>query len=341
MFSFKRLGSYHCPMNESKKDILETALVWHEGGLDFCIATVIETWGSAPVPVGSQMLIDKNQHFVGSVSGGCVEGAVVLEAEDILKSGVPKVLSFAVSDDMALQVGLGCGGQIKVFIESFDEDKGEFLKQIVRYQRGRVPCVLVSNLRSGAQRVVGLHDRHKDELAGELETVFSTEKCLLTNGENPYFLHLYHTALKLVIVGAVHIAQSLVPMAKLAGFDVAVIDPRESFASPARFGDVVLIAKWPDETLAEFDLDNRTALVVLSHDAKIDDPALRIGLESECFYIGALGSRKTHAKRLQRLRGLDGLERIDGPIGLDIGAKGANEIAVSIVGKLVAALRRE
>ncbi len=327
-------------MKQNDSNIAITILDWHQQGRKIAIASVVETWGSAPQPVGSQLLIDEQGHFVGSVSGGCVEGAVVGEASEIFATGKPVLLTFSVSDQMAWDVGLSCGGKIRVFIESFDDDKAVLLKQIIKYQRGRVPCVLVSDFSSGTQRLVSGQDYSDDDLASELGVVFATGESAIAKPDAECFLHLYDIPLKLVIVGAVHIAQSLVPIAKMAGFDVVVVDPRESFANAARFGDVTLMAKWPDEALDEFDLDSRTALVVLSHDPKIDDPALRIGLASDCFYIGALGSRKTHGKRLERLSDVEGLERIDGPIGLDIGAKGAAEIAISIVGKLIETLRR-
>ena len=327
-------------MKQNDSNIAITILDWHQQGRKIAIASVVETWGSAPQPIGSQLLIDEQGHFVGSVSGGCVEGAVVGEADEVLVTGKPVLLTFSVSDQMAWDVGLSCGGEIKVFIESFDDDKAVLLKQVIKYQRGRVPCVLVSDLSTGTQRLVSGQDYYGDALALELGVVFATGKSAIVESDTQWFVHLYDIPLKLIIVGAVHIAQHLVPIAKMVGFEVAVIDPRQSFASAERFGDVTLVAKWPDEALDEFDLDSRTALVVLSHDPKIDDPALRIGLASDCFYIGALGSRKTHGKRLERLNDVEGLERIDGPIGLDIGAKGAAEIAFSIVGKLIETLRR-
>ena len=158
-----------------------------------------------------------------------------------------------------------------------------------------------------------------------------------------FFVDVYNPPLKLVIVGAVHLAQALIPMAQAAGYDVAVIDPRGAFATAERFPGVVLYNEWPDEVMPKLGLDQRTALVALTHDPKIDDPALKAAVNSDCFYIGALGSKKTNASRFERLRaaGHDEvkLKRIHGPIGLAIGARGPAEIAVSIMGEMTSALR--
>ncbi|MGD9865303.1 MAG: XdhC family protein, partial [Pseudodonghicola sp.] len=157
------------------------------------------------------------------------------------------------------------------------------------------------------------------------------------------FVAVHNPPLRLIVVGAVHIAQALVPMARIAGYDPAVIDPRETFAAPARFPDTRLLHDWPDEAVAELGLDTRTALVLLTHDPKLDDPALEAGLRANCFYIGALGSTRTHAKRVARMQaagfGDDQISRIHGPVGLDIGAAGPAEIAVSILAEMTAVLR--
>jgi xanthine dehydrogenase accessory factor len=160
-----------------------------------------------------------------------------------------------------------------------------------------------------------------------------------------YFLTVQAPAPRLALIGAVHISQALAPIARIAGLDVSIIDPRTAFATPDRFPDTPVVAKWPDEALAEEPLDRYTAICLLTHDPKIDDPALIVALRAECFYIGALGSRKTHARRIERMRaqGFDeaALKRIHAPIGLDIGAVSPAEIAVSIIGEIVASLRKK
>jgi xanthine dehydrogenase accessory factor len=184
----------------------------------------------------------------------------------------------------------------------------------------------------GERRVLEGPDAHAERFAGDQSGIDPDGR----------FVGLHNPPLRLVVVGAVHIAQALVPMARIAGFDVAIVDPRDAFAAQVRFPGARLIHDWPDAALEALAPDARTAVVTLTHDAKIDDPALRAALESQAFYIGCLGSTRTHAKRLERLvgEGVSGLERLDAPVGLDIGARGPAEIAVSILAGIVAALRR-
>ena len=324
----------------SEFQILKSAINWLNEGREIALATVVQTWGSSPQPVGSQLLIDSDGSFLGSVSGGCVEGAVITDAIEVIETGKPKLLTFGVADETAWEIGLACGGTIRVFVESINEVKADFLKEILKCRRGRVAVAQITDLASGDQRLVLAQDADGDPMADFLKDRFRFDRSGVTGEGDNIFVNIFNPALKLVIVGAGHIAQALAPVARLTGYDITVIDPREAFASEARFEDVQLIAEWPDEVLDGFDLDNRTAFVALTHDPKIDDPALRIALASECFYIGALGSRRTHAKRLERLKGVPGLERIDGPIGLDIGGRGAAEIAISIIAKMTSVLRK-
>ncbi len=319
---------------------LKSAANWLNEGRDIALATVVQTWGSAPQPVGSQLLIDSDGSFLGSVSGGCVEGAVITEAEDVIESGKPMLMKFGVADETAWELGLACGGKIRVFVEAIDEVKAGFLMEIVKAQRNRVAVAMITDLVSGEARLVSAHESDSDPLASELANSFRFDKSCVVGDDEDVFINVFNPALKLVVIGAVHIAQALVPVAQLTGYDVTVIDPRGAFASEARFENVQLFSEWPEEVLDGFDLDARTAFVALTHDPKIDDPALRIALASECFYIGALGSRRTHAARLERLQGVENLERIDGPIGLDIGGRGAPEIAISIMAKMTSALRQ-
>ena len=200
---------------------------------------------------------------------------------------------------------------------------------------------IVTRLADGEQRFVVAERIDADPLGLELEAALRMGKSAAVSVEGEdYFLTVQAPAPRLTLIGAVHISQALAPIARIAG-----IDPRTAFATPDRFPDVPIIAKWPDEALAETPLDHYTAICLLTHDPKIDDPALEIALKAECFYIGALGSRKTHAKRVERMRarGFDevALARIHAPIGLDIGAVSPAEIAVSIIGEIVAALRKK
>jgi xanthine dehydrogenase accessory factor len=218
------------------------------------------------------------------------------------------------------------------------------LMELIRARNERRRIAMVTNLANGAERLVD-HDRAKDDLlADDLEQAFRFDRSgIVKIGDAEYFINVYNPPLHLVIVGAVHLAQALIPLARAAGYDVTVIDPRAAFASQERFPDVVVHNEWPDEVLPQLDLGPRTALVALTHDPKIDDPALDAALRSECFYIGALGSKKTQGARRERLQAAGfkeaDLARIHGPIGLSIGARGPAEIAISIMAEITAALR--
>jgi xanthine dehydrogenase accessory factor len=218
--------------------------------------------------------------------------------------------------------------------------KRELLNALLDAKRERKAVAIVTQIASGAQRMVSKEQSPNDPLGNILEEAFRFDESGLHDDE---FVHIYNPPLRLVIIGAVHIAQSVIPMASQAGYDISVIDPRGAFATGARFPDISLHVQWPDEVLPSLGLDARTALLALTHDPKIDDPALNLALHSECFYIGALGSKKTQASRCARLKEMglsdEKITRIYGPVGLAIGAKGAVEIAISIMAEMTRALR--
>ncbi|MGB3409227.1 MAG: XdhC family protein [Jannaschia sp.] len=316
-------------------DAPRAALDWHRQGKGAALATVIETWGSAPRPRGSQLAISADAELVGSVSGGCVEGAVVAEALDAMADGTHKVLEYGVSDDDAFAVGLACGGTIRILLETVGGSLPvDTLDELVA-RRARSEAVgQAVNVQTGVTSLVPFHDlykRLKEDRSGFEEDAVT-------------FVTLHAPPLRLAVVGGVHIAQALVPMARLAGYAATVIDPREAFASAARFPETTLVHDWPDEAMAAFAPDARSAVVLLTHDPKLDDPALLAALRSEAFYVGALGSTRTHAKRVARLTDAgispDVIARIDAPIGLDIGSKTPGEIAVAILAAMTQALRR-
>jgi xanthine dehydrogenase accessory factor len=222
----------------------------------------------------------------------------------------------------------------------------DLLERLLSARQARRAVALVTDLETGDQRLVGEDDAPEDTLSAALLTAFRFDRgCVTSTEEGEFFVNVYNPPLKLIVVGAVHIAQSLIPIARLAGYDVTVIDPRGAFASPERFPDITLSVDWPDEALKTIRLDRRTGFVALTHDPKIDDPALTVALNSTCFYVGALGSKKTHAGRLERLQAAgvepDAMARIHAPIGLAIGARGPAEIAISIMAEITRALRRE
>ncbi|WP_374305238.1 XdhC family protein [Ferrovibrio sp.] len=228
--------------------------------------------------------------------------------------------------------------------------KQEILEQLQQDRAEKRPVVLATFLKTGEQRLLYLYGKKGlkdiDPRIGEAARAALLEDKARTveTEQGPLFLNVFNPPLRLILVGAVHIAQALVPMAQLTGYDVAVIDPRSAFGSPERFPGVTLSNDWPDEAMAQMKPDLRTAVVTLTHDPKIDDPALMSALKSDVFYIGALGSKKTHASRLERLTaagfGPDDFARIHGPVGLSIGAKSPAEIAISILAQMTAALRQ-
>ncbi|WP_295314721.1 XdhC/CoxI family protein [Roseobacter sp.] len=312
----------------------ELALEWHRAGRGAVLATVVATWGSAPRRTGAQMVIAGDGEMQGSVSGGCVEGAVALEAAEALDKGEQKLLEYGISDGDAFAVGLACGGTIRILVEPVGDVLTEdLLSELVAARAAREPVAYEVSLNAGTRRL--LRDGYPERFAMDRSGYEQDEDV---------FVAIHNPPLKLIVVGAVHIAQALVPMARIAGYDPVIIDPRGAFGSEARFPDETLIADWPDEAMKATGLHSRTAVVLLTHDPKLDDPALHIALRSDCFYIGALGSKRTHAARVSRLQEAGfsdaGIARIHGPVGLDIGASGPPEIAVSVLAEMTRVLRR-
>ncbi len=315
------------------EDIPAIALNWHQTGIGAALATVVQTWGSAPRPVGSLLAISGQGEIMGSVSGGCVEGAVVVEAVESLEDGKPRLLEYGVSDDEAFAVGLACGGTIRVLVEPVGQAMPvAILEQLVAARQAGTPIAYLVDTDNWSRALTG-PDRFADR--------FRSDR---SGFEDALFVAIHNPALRMAVIGGAHIAQPLVSMARMAGFDPVVIDPRESFASAARFPETRLIHDWPDEALQGFGLDARCAVVTLTHDPKLDDPAIEIALRSECFYLGCLGSTRTHAKRVARLEQAgftsDQIARIHAPVGLDIGAKSPAEIAISIMAQITQRLRQ-
>ncbi|MCW8842114.1 MAG: XdhC family protein [Rhodobacteraceae bacterium] len=319
-------------MSDGVNGAPEKALLWHEAGRGAVLATVVETWGSAPRRAGAQMAISGDGEIAGSVSGGCVEGAVAAAAEAALAAGRGRLLQFGVSDGDAFAGGLACGGTIRVLVEPVGAVLApEVLAELVAARAARRAVAYVCDAQTGGGVVQfdGFEARFRLDRSG-------TE-------EDGRFVAIHNPPLRMIVVGAVHIAQALVGMARHVGFDPILIDPRSAFGNAARFPGERIVEEWPDAALEAVGIDARTALVTLTHDPKLDDPALAVGMRSRAFYIGALGSTRTHAKRVARLEAAgfsqDEIARIRGPVGLDIGAANPGEIAVSILAEGIAALR--
>jgi xanthine dehydrogenase accessory factor len=335
------------------KELLGHLTNWTNQHKQFAIATVIQTWGSAPRPVGSAMIVSEDQEMAGSVSGGCVEGAVLREALPLIEAGAAKKLAFGVADEEAWAVGLSCGGQIQVFAERFlaFDDRPEERKVWEKLQsclQNNEPCVLLTRLQDGESRhLLVLPDgttlgRENAALTAEARRAYRERKNqVVETAGTPYFAQVFPRRSRMLIIGAAHITVDLVTLANLYDFETVVIDPRGIFSNKTQFDTPPdqLIEKYPAEVLPDFELDAYTYAVVLSHDPKIDDNALHLLLPSEVAYIGALGSRKTHAKRIKRLTEAgfsdEDIDRIHAPIGVDINAKTPREIAMSIMAEII------
>jgi len=286
--------------------------------------------------------------MAGSVSGGCVEGAVVEEAQSLLEEGGARLLEYGVTNDEAWEVGLACGGRVTVHVIPATLDLVEGLIEAIEAKRWAGMTVDVETGRASRVSMPGAPATPADdpvtEWAGAEPRALAGRELILDHDEAPEaYLRVFAPAPRLVIVGAVHIAQALCGMASHLGFNVVVVDPRRAFATPERFPGTELVHAWPDGALPGLDLDAGTAVVTLTHDPKLDDPALIGALATPVFYIGALGSRRTQERRLARLRdagiGDEELTRIHGPIGLDLGAETPAEIALAVLAEILRARR--
>jgi xanthine dehydrogenase accessory factor len=330
------------------KEILPDLARWRARGDRIALATVIATRRSAPRPVGSKLAISERGEMAGSVSGGCVENEVYGQACEILEGAAPQLLSYGISDDEAFTVGLPCGGEIDVFVEAAPDELLERLARVVENDERAVLFTVVEGERVGAQLLVteegdrigeGSDEQFDEVLRGGRNVLLERD-----SGEK-VFAEVYGPPPRLLVFGAVDTAEALCRAARSLGWRTIVSDARGKFASSERLpsADEIVVA-WPDETLAGVQPDHQTAIVVLTHDERFDVPALKGALETEAFYIGALGSRRNQAKRRERLldEGVEEsrLERIQGPAGLDIGADTPAETALSILAEILAVRAR-
>ncbi len=341
-------------------DILNEVDTWLAQGKRLALATVIQTWYSSPRKAGARMAITAEGQIAGSVSGGCVEGAVIEAAMQALKTHTPQLLHFGVSDENAWEVGLSCGGVVDVFVCELHDDFFPILHQALDEQQ---PAAVIQVVRApaallGSEMMVYGDGRTWNSLGDELDaTIISAARSALQKaqpqrveipvpGGEPIevFIDTLLPPHTLIMVGGVQITIALVEMARLLGYRTVVVDPRRTFGTVERFPNAdQLIQSWPDEALEQVGLTSTTAVATLSHDQKLDDPALLAALPSPAFYVGALGSSRTQAKRRQRLleAGLDErlMDRLHTPIGLALGADNPEEIALSIMAQITAIRR--
>lgn len=327
-------------------DIMDTLVQWQRDGEKLALATVIKVDGSAPRSEGAKMIVAASGKVAGSVSGGCVESAVAQEAQAVLASGKPTIARYGINRDMMWDIGLSCGGAIDVFVEPVTASLE------VAPQRAFAVCTIVRGPRAVGDKIVVYAD---DSAGGALvdaktqaivqdaarELIASGQSKTVPAGEYEVFIDVSIPDPHLILVGAVHIAVSLCQMAVQAGFAVSVIDPRPTLCNRERFPLAsALIVDWPDDALPSLALDENTYVAVLTHDEKFDDPTLLRVLPSNARYVGAIGSKKTQAQRRTRLTEAgvprEAIERLRGPIGLDIGAQSPEEIAVAILAEIIA-----
>jgi xanthine dehydrogenase accessory factor len=351
------------------RDVMAAIDAWQAAGRPVALATVVQTWGSSPRQAGAKMALSPEsegatQGMAGSVSGGCVEGAVYEEGVDALATGQARLLHFGVADETAWEVGLACGGSIDVFVQpladdhyqqaraAFEADQEFALATVVKgpaEQMGKAVLVDANGVRwtnLGTDPSAGSGQALSTAAAEAARAALAegkSRRAELTEGVE-VFVEVVLPPPTLVAVGGVHITIALVALAKTLGYRTIVVDPRKAFGNELRFppGSVDrLVQAWPDEALAEIGLDRGTAVAMLTHDPKLDDPALTLALPSSAFYVGALGSRTTQAKRRARLAeagvGEAALGRLYGPIGLDLGATTPEEVALAIMAEVVAA----
>lgn len=340
-------------MNEVLADIQR----WLDREESVVLATVVSTWGSAPRGVGAKMAFTHDAKISGSVSGGCVEGAVIEAGLQLLQSGKPELLHFGVADETAFSVGLACGGNIEVFVKKLNLDLYEIVRTSLEAGYAVVSVTVIGGLEEWVGKellftergqVVGSLGIGIDDEAVRLareglgETQSGSVEFDLESGERVrLFVDVISPPPVLIMVGGVHIAIALAGLAKTLGYRTVVIDPRKAFGSQERFPHVdQLIQEWPEEAFKKILLTRGTCVAVLTHDPKIDDPALEIVLDSPVFYIGVLGSRKTHEKRRQRLLNVglsdEQINHLHAPIGLDLGGRSPEETALAIMAEIVA-----
>lgn len=330
-------------------DLLKDLQNWTNDNHPITLARVIQTWGSSPRPTGSTMLINSEGKLSGSVSGGCVEGAVVKAANALTDDRSCKRLKFGVSDEEAWSVGLSCGGSIQVFIQQADFAADPVWATLKENVENNKSSILITSLEDGlssnsliTEEQVVIGSNLSDLLISEAAEAYSqrTHRTVESDGKT-YFIQIYPRKSLLLVIGAAHITVDLVALGNMFGFETVVIDPRGYFAKNISFTSAPsqILEAYPSEVLDQFPLDAYTFCAILSHDPKIDDNALDILLPAGVGYIGALGSKKTHAKRTARLleKGVSQelLDQIHAPIGLPIHAKSAREIALSIMSQII------
>ncbi|MFA5919577.1 MAG: XdhC family protein, partial [Candidatus Nanopelagicaceae bacterium] len=346
------------------REIIDEIQPWFASGQSFALATVTKTWNSAPRPVGAAMAVSQSGQVIGSVSGGCVEGAVYESALEVLKTGQSRTVTYGVSDANGFAVGLTCGGTIELFIQIVSQKDFPHFNLIVdaiKEQRPIAIATLISGPGTPGVHIVFDHEEVHGTLSvpGLDYCVVEDGRGLLSQGitrtielgpagermmdEVSIFIESFALAPRMILFGAMEFATAVCQMGKFLGYHVTVCDARVPFATKERFPEAdLVVVDWPHRYLATLEIDERAIICVLTHDPKFDVPVLQIALRTNAGYVGAIGSRRTHADRLRRLREIGMTEaelaRLRSPIGLDIGSRTPEEIAVSIAAEIISDL---
>lgn len=338
-------------------EVLEPLLSWTEAGERAGMATLVGVRRSAPRQPGARFAVSEGGELAGSVSSGCVEGDLHERLRRVMGGGEPRVVHYGITDEMAMEVGLACGGEIDVLVEPFEPENPAWaaLREVLADRgaavllqglsdgvRTRAMLVRPDGTRVGTLGSGALDDAAAEGASGMLETG-GTRILELEGPGATVFAEAFLPPARLAVVGASPVAAALSRMAALLGDEVILVDPREAFATEERFPDARILRAWPEEGLEEAGLDRWLDVVVLAHDRKLDVPALAAALRAGCRYVGQIGGGRTQRLRREALAeegfGEEELARIRGPVGLDIGAVGPEEIAVSILAEVVAVRR--
>jgi len=321
------------------RDVLETLERWAQAGTKVATATVVATERSAPREPGAALAVDADGNVVGSVTGGCVEPAVYGEAREVLAGEGPRLKTYGIADEEAFEVGLPCGGTVHIFVDALDPALVVPLAEAVREERPIALEIRISGEGIGAKRLVGPED---DGPAADL--LARAETGIVETPEGQLFVSSFAPRPNMYVFGAVDHAAALATIGRFLGYRVTVCDARARFVTAERFPDVdELVVEWPDRFLQEAPVNERTAICILTHDHKFDVPALKVALDTPAGYIGAMGSRRTNADRAERLRAEgvtdEEMARIHAPIGLKIGSRSPQEVAVAIAAEIVQVMR--
>lgn len=321
------------------RDVLDRLERWAADGTPVAVATVVATERSAPRDPGAVLAVSEGGDVAGSVTGGCVEPAVYGEAREVLAGGEPRLKTYGIADEEAFEVGLPCGGTVHIFVDRLDPELVGPIAEAVREERPIALEMRITGDHAGEKRLVGPDDR-----GPAAQLLARGETGIVDDPDGQLFVSSFAPRPNMYVFGAVDHAAALATIGRFLGFRVTVCDARAKFVTPDRFPDVdELVVEWPDRFLAGAPVDERTAICVLTHDHKFDVPVLKVALQTSAGYIGAMGSRRTNEDRSERLRaegvGESELERIHAPIGLKIGSRSPEEVAVAIAAQIVQVLR--